>query len=255
MTRSNGGGVPRSRLAASTAIRYALQTATSSRLVVCDGCLSCCCPQIPWAGRGWALPFLTVLAPSERYTRELRQRHKKLTDWGRQMLLQTARRLPDRRIVGVTNSSFAAIGLLNDVRRALRVQSTAAPIRCGDHKSDYLLASDGSVREHVASTEIWIHRTRAADGGRLSRPRPPCIVCRLRERHMAWPARCGVKSHESADNLTERALCRHPELRVHLRSPPGIPACHESLHCVLDRIFRDDGGLVCTDPPRPAHDH
>ena len=24
---------------------------------------------IPWAGRGWALPFLTVLAPSERYCR------------------------------------------------------------------------------------------------------------------------------------------------------------------------------------------
>ena len=23
-------------------------------------------PQIPWAGRVWALPFLTVLAPSER---------------------------------------------------------------------------------------------------------------------------------------------------------------------------------------------
>ena len=25
---------------------------------------------IPWAGRVWALPFLTVLAPSERYARE-----------------------------------------------------------------------------------------------------------------------------------------------------------------------------------------
>ena len=74
-------------------------------------------PQIPWAGRVWALPFLTVLAPSERYARNHRQRHKKLTDWGRQMLLQAARWLPDRRIVGVTDSSFAAIELLNDVRR------------------------------------------------------------------------------------------------------------------------------------------
>jgi len=74
-------------------------------------------PQIPWAGRVWALPFLTVLAPSERYARKQRQRHKKLTDWGRQMLLQAARWLPGRHIVGVTDSSFAAIGLLNDVRR------------------------------------------------------------------------------------------------------------------------------------------
>lgn len=63
------------------------------------------------------MPFLTVLAPSERYARKNRQRHKKLTDWGRQMLLQAARWLPDRRIVGVTDSSFAAIELLNDVRR------------------------------------------------------------------------------------------------------------------------------------------
>ena len=41
---------------------------------------------IPWAGRVWALPFLTVLAPSERYNREQGQRHKKLTDWTRQMI-------------------------------------------------------------------------------------------------------------------------------------------------------------------------
>ncbi|PLS79381.1 MAG: hypothetical protein CYG59_13510 [Chloroflexi bacterium] len=35
---------------------------------------------IPWAGRVWALPFLTVLAPSERYATERGKRHKKLTD-------------------------------------------------------------------------------------------------------------------------------------------------------------------------------
>jgi hypothetical protein len=74
-------------------------------------------PQISWAGRVWALPFLTVLAPSERYAREHQQQHKKLTDWGRQMLLQLARWLPDRRIVAVTDSSFAAIQFLNAVSR------------------------------------------------------------------------------------------------------------------------------------------
>ena len=40
---------------------------------------------IPWAGRVWALPFLTALAPSERYSREHGRRHKKLTDWARQL--------------------------------------------------------------------------------------------------------------------------------------------------------------------------
>lgn len=36
---------------------------------------------IPWAKRVWALPFLTVLAPSERKNRERGHRHKSLTDW------------------------------------------------------------------------------------------------------------------------------------------------------------------------------
>src|SRR3954464_11757819 len=72
--------------------------------------------EIGWAGRVWALPFLTALAPSERYAREHGRRHKKLTDWGRQVLLQTARWLPDRHIVGVADSSFSVIDLLNAVR-------------------------------------------------------------------------------------------------------------------------------------------
>src|SRR4051812_4303964 len=62
---------------------------------------------VPWAGCVWALPFLTVLAPSERYARERGQRHKKLTDWARQGLLQTVRWLPGRRVIAVGDSSFA----------------------------------------------------------------------------------------------------------------------------------------------------
>jgi len=67
---------------------------------------------IPWAARVWALPFLTVLAPSERYCRERGRRHKKLTDWARQMALQARRWLPGREVVLLGDSSFAALGLL-----------------------------------------------------------------------------------------------------------------------------------------------
>ncbi len=74
-------------------------------------------PEIPWAGRVWGLPFLTALAPSERYARERDRPHKKLTDWGRQVLLQAARWLPGRETIAVADSSFAAIELLNAVRR------------------------------------------------------------------------------------------------------------------------------------------
>ena len=54
---------------------------------------------VPWAGRVWALPFLTALAPSERACRARGRRHKKLTDWARQMVLQARRWLPGRDLV------------------------------------------------------------------------------------------------------------------------------------------------------------
>jgi DDE superfamily endonuclease len=62
---------------------------------------------VPWAGRTWALPFLTALAPSERYARQHSRPHKKLTDWARQLALQTARWLPGRQLVIVADSSYA----------------------------------------------------------------------------------------------------------------------------------------------------
>ena len=62
---------------------------------------------IPWAGRVWALPFLTTLAPSERYYQNRVRGHKKLTDWGRQLSLQVRRWLPERRLVVVADGSFA----------------------------------------------------------------------------------------------------------------------------------------------------
>jgi DDE superfamily endonuclease len=71
--------------------------------------------EIPWAGRVWALPFLTVLAPSERYHQKRRQRHKTLLDWGRQMLLQLRRWLPERSLVLVADSGYAALDFLNRV--------------------------------------------------------------------------------------------------------------------------------------------
>jgi DDE superfamily endonuclease len=67
---------------------------------------------IPWAGRVWALPFLTALAPSEHYCQQYRHRHKKLTDWARQLLLQTRRWLPHRQLVMVGDGAFAALDLL-----------------------------------------------------------------------------------------------------------------------------------------------
>src|SRR5215212_11168862 len=42
----------------------------------------------PWASRVWALPFLSALAPSERYAARRGRCHKKITQWAWQMLLE-----------------------------------------------------------------------------------------------------------------------------------------------------------------------
>jgi hypothetical protein len=72
---------------------------------------------IPWAARTWALPFLTALAPSERYCRERGHRHKKLTDWARQLVLQVRRWLPERELILVADMGFAALELLAALSR------------------------------------------------------------------------------------------------------------------------------------------
>jgi hypothetical protein len=73
---------------------------------------------IPWAGRVWALPFLTVLAPSERYAIRAGKPHKTLLDWARQMVLQLRRWLPEREIIVVGDNTYAAIEWLDSVRRS-----------------------------------------------------------------------------------------------------------------------------------------
>lgn len=77
--------------------------------------------EIPWAGRIWALPFLTCLCPSERYYKERGRTHRKLTERARQMLLLVKRWLPEQEIVVVGDSSFAALELLNAMRGKVTV--------------------------------------------------------------------------------------------------------------------------------------
>jgi len=72
---------------------------------------------VPWAKRVWALPFLTVLAPSARYYQGKKRGHKKLTDWARQMLVQVRRWLRKRYLVVVADSTYAVIELLGYLSR------------------------------------------------------------------------------------------------------------------------------------------
>jgi hypothetical protein len=91
---------------------------------------------IPFAQRIWALPFLTVLAPSERFYETRGRAHKKLTDVMRQALLQVRRWLPERTLVFVADNSYAVIEFLwqmtqlaNPITMVVRFRMDAALYR------------------------------------------------------------------------------------------------------------------------------
>jgi hypothetical protein len=71
--------------------------------------------EIPWAGRVWALPFLSVLCPSARYHRQRGQNHKAVPEWAGQVIGLLRRWLPGREVVVVADSSYAVIELLKQV--------------------------------------------------------------------------------------------------------------------------------------------
>jgi hypothetical protein len=71
---------------------------------------------LAWADRVWALPCLTALCPSERFYEQRGRRHQPLTARAWQMLRLVGRWVPGREIVCVTDSSFAALELLDKVK-------------------------------------------------------------------------------------------------------------------------------------------
>jgi len=66
---------------------------------------------VPWSQRIWALPFLTVLAPSKKTNLANGKRHKTSIDWVGQMIGQVRRWLPERQIVLVVDGGLCAIKL------------------------------------------------------------------------------------------------------------------------------------------------
>lgn len=66
---------------------------------------------VPWSNRPWALPFLTLNAPSEATNKANDQRHKTSIDWIKQMICQVRRWLRGRKLVLVTDGGLTAVKL------------------------------------------------------------------------------------------------------------------------------------------------
>ncbi|HWP41849.1 MAG TPA: transposase [Blastocatellia bacterium] len=77
----------------------------------------CCMPiaDVSWAGRVWALPFLTVLCPSERFYNQRGRKHQTMIERAWQIIQLVVRWLPNRAVVFVADIGFAAISLLKQV--------------------------------------------------------------------------------------------------------------------------------------------
>ena len=79
---------------------------------------------VPWSTRVWALPFLTVLAPSKRTNEANGKRHKTSIDWIMQMITAVRRWVPDKIIVLVVDGGLVAVKL------GLRCAGFLNPVTC-----------------------------------------------------------------------------------------------------------------------------
>ena len=86
---------------------------------------------VGWAARVWALPFLTALCPSERYAPYVRRgrRHKPLPERARGLIGQVRRWLPQRALIVVADSSYAALEFLAWCARPVRPVTVITRLR------------------------------------------------------------------------------------------------------------------------------
>ena len=66
---------------------------------------------LPWSPRPWALPFLTILAPSERANQKAKRRHKTTVDWTVQAVKVIGRWLGARRWTLLGDGAYACVHL------------------------------------------------------------------------------------------------------------------------------------------------
>jgi len=71
---------------------------------------------IPWAQRIWALPIMTVLAPSERYYQQRGRSAKTVLERSVQLLKVVRRWLPEPEVVVVGDNEYAALNFLSSMQ-------------------------------------------------------------------------------------------------------------------------------------------
>ena len=179
---------------------------------------------IPWARRTWALPVLTALAPSERYCQKMGRPHKRITDWARQMILQLRRWLPDRPIVVVADSSYAALDLLHfcqsmvqPVTLITRLRLDAALYEPAPRRLPGQMGastSEGPATAHAQRTPQSFRHALVPGVGRMVQQRYPYGGTQLSHRALV---------------SQRQAACAH-SLGSHSRSTQAVPLPGSAVH-------------------------
>ena len=168
---------------------------------------------VPWASRVWALPFLSVLAPSERYAQERGKKkpHKNLT-WrsrARQMLLLVRRWWPEREIVAVADSGYACIRLLAACRRFLPKKPVTFVTR---------LRLDAALYEPAPP-----RKPKQIGRPRLKGKRLPTLAAVADDPGTIWTPVAVADWYGKGERAVEVASAT--ALWYHTRLPPPVPLC------------------------------
>jgi hypothetical protein len=125
----------------------------------------------PWSKRSWGLPFLTVLAPSQKTNEANGQRHKTSIDWLMQMVTVVRRWLPGRLLVLVVDGGLAAgklglrcqqLGVIFLTRLRLDARLYAPPTRANAKKGRRLPSLNQVL---VGPETVWTQVTLSWYGG------------------------------------------------------------------------------------------
>ena len=132
----------------------------------------------PWTSRPWALPVLSVPAPTPQVSQNLGQRHKTIAQWARQMILVVRRWLPgiDMTVIGDQTYSVLELGnactrwrvrLIAPLRLDAALYEPAAPREPGTNGRPRVKGKRTPTIEQVLgdAKTIWQHiRVRWYDG-------------------------------------------------------------------------------------------
>ena len=181
---------------------------------------------VPWAGRHWALPVLAVLAPSSRYHQRQGRRHKKITDWARQIVMLLRRWLPNRSLVLVGDNGYAVLDLLHCCQSLRETVTLIARLRL-----------DAALYAPAPPRQLGQKGRSALKGSQR-----PSLKTILDQDHVAWTV-AAVSWYDGATRIVELTS----QTAVWYRSgKPPVP-----IRWVLIRDLQgvfNPQALLCTDP-------